>query len=183
MESLQLRASDPASEPSMHDIFTIAHEERRRLERVWSHETAHHSVVHQEGEPISRGQCGVSSVWLARRLLEHDYQAQVAEGTIEMDDLHEGFVWVHVTRPNAEPWVVDITSDQFSSMHGVAAHVGGYDCGPGTIGSYALSELFDPYANMHRKLIRRYALLEQRVRASERPMRKVGRLFDLMVRN
>jgi|GEM_PF-1056788 len=148
----------------IHDVFAVALEERKRLEKVWSHETAHHSVAHYPDEPISRGQCGVSSVWLARQLLEKGYQAQVAEGTIETDNLHEGFVWVQLERPNTTPWVVDITSDQFGSINGVGVHVGEYDSGPGAIGSYVLAELFDPYANNHRKLMRRYALLEQKVR-------------------
>ncbi|HSX00550.1 MAG TPA: hypothetical protein VLH38_05955 [Patescibacteria group bacterium] len=182
MESLPYTADFLATEPSMHEIFAIALEERQRLERAWSHETAHHSVVHQDGEPISRGQCGVSSVWLTRQLLERGYQARVAEGTIETDDLHEGFVWVQVERSHTEPLVVDITSDQFGSLHGNRVHVGQYSSGPGTIGSYVLSELFDPYANTHRKLMRRYALLEQNVRATHSPLvGRIGRILGLKV--
>lgn len=180
MESLPY--IDAPLEPSVHEIFAIALEERQRLERAWSPATAHHSITHHSDQPISRGQCGVSSVWLTRRLLERGYQAQVAEGTIETDDLHEGFVWVQLERANADPLVVDITSDQFGSLHGVRVHVGRYDSGPGSIGSYVLFELFDPYANVHRKLMRRHALLEQRIRASTTLVGKIGQVIGLKVR-
>jgi len=147
----------------MHEVFQIATQARSILEQAWSAETAHHSVTWGQGEPISRGQCGVSSVWLARRLIELDYDAQVAEGTLELDDLHQGFVWVQVNRENEAPWVVDVTCDQFGSINRTRVHVGEYDSGPGTIGAYALGELFDPYANVHRKLMRRYTILETNI--------------------
>lgn len=182
MESLQYEADTLSFEPTLHELHTIALEERLCLERAWSHETAHHSVVHQDGEPLSRGQCGVSSVWLARQLIQRGYQAQVAEGTIEVDHLHEGFVWVQVEQPDAEPLVVDITSDQFGSFHGNRVHVGVYNDESDTIGCYTLAELFDPYANMHRKLMRRYALLEQNVRATHSPLiGRIGRIIGLQV--
>jgi len=147
----------------MHNLLQVAAQNRIILEHAWSAETAHHSVTWGQGEPISRGQCGVSSVWLARRLIELDYDAQVAEGTLELDDLHQGFVWVQVNRKDETPWVIDVTCDQFNSINRSKVHIGEYDSGPGTIGAYALSELFDPYANVHGKLMRRHALLEANV--------------------
>lgn len=147
----------------MHEVLQIATEARNTLERAWSAETAHHSVVWGQGEPISRGQCGVSSVWLARRLIECGYDAQVGEGTLGLDNLQQGFVWVHLNRGDDPPWVVDITCDQFRSINRTAVHVGVYNSGPGTIGDYSLDELFDPYANEHSKLMRRYAVLEAKV--------------------
>jgi len=151
-------------EPSMPEVFAVAMDARRLLEHAWSDATAHHSVEPSPDNPPSRGQCGVSSVWLARKLITLGYDAQVAEGTLEMDGLDEGFVWVHVARGDELPWVADVTCDQFGSINRTPVHVGEYNSGPGLIGAYAMSELFDPYANMHRKLMRRFAILEENIR-------------------
>jgi hypothetical protein len=154
-------------------VFEVAMNVRRVLEYAWSDATAHHSVVPDPAKAPARGNCGVSSVYLARQLVWRGYDAQVADGVLGLDGLDEGFVWVHVNVGEDSAWVADVSCDQFKSINRSPVHVGEYDSGPGLIGAYAIQELFDPYANVHRKPMRRYAILEENIAALPRWRRRM----------
>lgn len=146
---------------SISTIFDQALRARHQLESAWSSETAYQGITLTPGDPQSRGQCGVSSLWLARTLLAKGYNAQFAEGTLNTGSQEEDFVWVHLEAPSGETLVADVTSDQFQTVHGTGVHVGGYRSGPGIIGSYLLQRTFHPYEVPRKKLLRRFDILER----------------------
>ncbi|MGW6894790.1 transglutaminase domain-containing protein [Streptomyces chartreusis] len=88
---------------------------RSRLEAAWSLSTAHPSYAR---EPLSsKGQCGVSSVWLARRLRQREIEATYCYGRLAFDDNSISSVdhhcWIEVGPPNdATRHVIDLTCDQ-----------------------------------------------------------------------
>ena len=149
---------------SPHAIFDEAVRARQLLERAWSKETAYQGITLMSDDPVSRGQCGVSSMWLARQLLSIGYDARFAEGTLYTGDAVEECVWVHVNQLEGSAQVVDITSDQFQTVHGSRVHVGEYDSGPGAIGSYVLQADFHPYKIPRKKLLHRYDILQGNLR-------------------
>lgn len=163
-ELSQVQAEHPPIELDMAVVFRQAANARTMLERVWDDTTAHHSVVPVgANQPVSRGQCGVSSVWLARYLSGQGYQAFVAEGVATFGrQQDEGYVWVELEDPDPNrPMVVDIASDQFMTLFGTSVHVGfnGDDL-PVT---YTKEQTFSPFDVPRRKLMARYAILEGRV--------------------
>ncbi|MGW3862837.1 hypothetical protein ACWEDZ_15270 [Streptomyces sp. NPDC005047] len=88
---------------------------RSRLEAAWSVKTTHPSYAL---EPLSsKGQCGVSSVWLARRLRQQEIEATYCYGSLRFDDRTISSVdhhcWIEVGSPHdAARLVVDLTVDQ-----------------------------------------------------------------------
>ncbi|MFI8292194.1 transglutaminase domain-containing protein [Streptomyces sp. NPDC085614] len=88
---------------------------RHRLEAAWSLTTAHPSYAR---EPLSsKGQCGVSSVWLARLLRKRRIEATYCYGRLSFDDPGISSVdhhcWLEIGSPNdAARQVVDLTCDQ-----------------------------------------------------------------------
>lgn len=88
---------------------------RSRLEAAWSLSTAHPSYAR---EPLSsKGQCGVSSVWLARRLRQREIEATYCYGRLSFDDPSISSVdhhcWIEIGSPgDTARHVVDLTCDQ-----------------------------------------------------------------------
>ncbi|WP_143074943.1 transglutaminase domain-containing protein [Streptomyces mangrovisoli] len=88
---------------------------RSRLEAAWSLSTAHPSYAR---EPLSsKGQCGVSSVWLARRLRQRGIEATYCYGRLSFDDPSISSVdhhcWIEIGSPgDAARHIVDLTCDQ-----------------------------------------------------------------------
>ncbi|MEU4352343.1 hypothetical protein [Streptomyces sp. NPDC023838] len=88
---------------------------RHRLEAAWSLSTAHPSYAR---EPLSsKGQCGVSSVWLARQLRLREIEATYCYGRLSFDDPSISSVdhhcWIEIG-PAADTarLVIDLTCDQ-----------------------------------------------------------------------
>jgi hypothetical protein len=136
------------------------------LERVWSEQTAHHSVRPlSPGVPESRGQCGVSSVFTARYLRLRGYSDfSFAEGTLILGETREEeFCWAENKNPELAV-VVDITSDQFATQWGSKVYTGLEDA-PNPLGGFyddmrfRATERFDPFDIPRRKLMGRYAIL------------------------
>ncbi|MFF4827960.1 hypothetical protein ACFY20_34235 [Streptomyces sp. NPDC001312] len=85
------------------------------LEAVWSLSTAHPSYAL---EPLSsKGQCGVSSVWLARRLRQREIEATYCYGRLRFTDPLISSVdhhcWLEIGPPSDPArQVIDLTCDQ-----------------------------------------------------------------------
>lgn len=153
--------SQLADDQWLSAVANVAIAARPLLETYgWSPETAFQGITVTEEDVASRGQCGVSSLWVARHLRDKGAEAYFTEGRIQVDQLNEPFVWVEVRRPDGPPIVVDVTSDQYQSTNGALVHVGRYNSGQGTIGHYDPEQWFDPYNMPHRKLLGRFAILE-----------------------
>lgn len=144
-------------------LFDTALQARGLLESAWSAETAFQGIELQPHDMASRGQCGVSSLWLARHLWNQGVDAYFTEGKIHLDELQEDFVWVEVRRPGLLSLVADLASDQFQTPNRTAVHIGTYNCGPGTIGCYEPLTHFAPYEIPRRKLLARFAILEKNI--------------------
>jgi hypothetical protein len=151
--------NDP--ERSLPALFRHAFAARTMLEKVWDDETAFQGIKLQPEDTPSRGQCGVSSVWFSRHLARQGVTAYFTEGLIAINDFTDEHVWVEVRGLGPEPYVADITSDQYRTMHGTAVHVGHY--GDELVCDYRPQEHFDPYNIPHKKLMARYALLESKI--------------------
>ncbi|MBQ1090138.1 hypothetical protein [Streptomyces sp. B93] len=88
---------------------------RSRLEAAWSVRTTHPSYAR---EPLSsKGQCGVSSVWLARRLRQQQIEATYCYGRLRFDDPGISSVdhhcWIEIgAASDPSRQVVDLTVDQ-----------------------------------------------------------------------
>lgn len=153
-----------------------------RLQRAWSEQTAHHSVVPLEpDDDSSRGQCGVSSVWTARQLCGEGYEAVVAEGMLQLTpDYFEPYVWVEVARARGGPLVVDVANRQFHELQRDGWYVGqtGQDDTDEPVGSFVRPRVYwadtwhNPFDVPRKKLMRRYQLLEE---AIQHPYRQRGR--------
>ncbi|MFD9795536.1 hypothetical protein ACFWXK_31810 [Streptomyces sp. NPDC059070] len=88
---------------------------RDRLEAAWSLKTVHPSYAL---EPLSsKGQCGVSSVWLARKLRLREIEATYCYGKLSFDNPSISSVdhhcWIEIGPPTeARRVVIDLTCDQ-----------------------------------------------------------------------
>ncbi|GAA0617671.1 hypothetical protein [Streptomyces crystallinus] len=111
--------AEPADGASADEIPALDPEELREyracLEAVWSLSTAHPSYAR---EPLSsKGQCGVSSVWLACQLRLRAIDATYCYGRLSFDDPSISSVdhhcWIEIGRPtDANRQVIDLTCDQ-----------------------------------------------------------------------
>jgi hypothetical protein len=100
-----------------HDIGSI----RGQLELVWDEETRYHKTPFNPGrDNASKGQCGVSSAFLAQRLKEAGYNVQFCEGDVYFvgDKPIKEHCWlvlpgyVSVPSGGTGDLVIDITPDQ-----------------------------------------------------------------------
>ncbi len=151
-------------------LFEAAIQARNLLEKAWSPETAFQGIDLAPDDPPSRGQCGVSALWLARHLCKQGVDAHFTEGKIYLDGLEDEYVWVEARRAGTQPLVVDLTSDQYQTPNRTTVHVGNYNSGPGTIGRYEPAHYFSPLEVPRRKLLARFAILEENI-ARQQPSR------------
>ncbi|MEU5255147.1 transglutaminase domain-containing protein [Streptomyces longwoodensis] len=106
-------ASGPASCPPI-DVAELRRY-REHLEAAWSKSTAHPSYAL---EPLSsKGQCGVSSVWLARLLRQQEIEATYCYGRLRFADQGVSSVdhhcWIEVGDPSDPArQIIDLTCDQ-----------------------------------------------------------------------
>ncbi|MHA6757033.1 transglutaminase-like domain-containing protein [Streptacidiphilus sp. PAMC 29251] len=90
-------------------------EYRRRLEGAWSEKTVHPSYA--QAPLSSKGQCGVSSVWLAQLLRMKEIEATYCYGRLVFEDPAVSTVdhhcWIEVGSPqDGDRQVIDLTCDQ-----------------------------------------------------------------------
>ncbi|WNI23236.1 hypothetical protein [Streptomyces sp. ITFR-16] len=113
------QVAEPANESDPARLPALDPEElrrfRRRLEGAWSPSTAHPSYAR---EPLSsKGQCGVSSVWLARELRRREIEATYCYGRLQFDDPAISSVdhhcWIEIGSPSdGARQIIDLTCDQ-----------------------------------------------------------------------
>lgn len=97
----------------MPELVRIAGEARLFLESIWPE---WHALRGRElPDPLSLGTCQTTSLFLARFLQEHGFDAAVAQGNVPAkdegyfhDDRWHGHAWVECSG-----WIVDISADQF----------------------------------------------------------------------
>lgn len=161
------------------ELAQIAMSTRTMLEHAWSPETAYQNITLQPTDTKSRGQCGVSSLWLSRHLVDQGFDAIFTEGKIHIpNDKGDDHVWVEVRGVADEPVVVDITSDQYQTVWGSAFHIGPYEDGNGVIGHYTPEWYFDPDEVPRKKLLARYAILENNIAKLPRRYRQLIRTTE-----
>jgi hypothetical protein len=91
---------------------------RLHLQQGWSVETLHPAYrAEPAGGPPSRGQCGVSSVWLARKLRDVGLEATYCYGRMSFEDpaavAVDHHCWLEIGDVNDDGrLVIDVTSDQ-----------------------------------------------------------------------
>ena len=98
-----------------HEIYEI----RAELESVWSDKSRYHgTVISKQGDfRKSKGQCGVSSLLLARRLEKQGYNILFCEGNLlDSNDLFSihNHCWIKIIGYNKRKQniIIDITADQ-----------------------------------------------------------------------
>lgn len=150
----------PIGEPGrpIGALFRHALAARTMLEKAWDDQTAYQGIELTPQDVPSRGQCGVSAVWLGRHLVNQGVDAYFTEGAMNLNGRADEHVWLEVRNIGTEPQVVDITSDQYRTIHGTSVHVGAYT--DEHIGGYYPRAYFSPFDLPHKKLMARYALLE-----------------------
>lgn len=149
------------NQPSLGALFRHAMAARTMLEKAWDDQTAYQGITLTPEDAPSRGQCGVSAVWLGRHLLAQGVDTYFTEGTMNLNNQTDEHVWLEVRNVGSEPLVVDITSDQYQTIHGTTVHLGVYS--DEHIGGYYPREYFSPLDIPHKKLMARYALLEANI--------------------
>jgi len=89
---------------------------RAQVQQAWSAATAHEGYEGKAGDPA--GQCGVTSAWLQRRLLEdHGIDAAFRGGHVLVTGVSTGadHCWLEIGE-GSDRVVVDLTADQFSVL-------------------------------------------------------------------
>jgi len=153
----------PIDDPTraMPVVFRHALAARAMLEKVWDNQTAYQGIELTPEDALSRGQCGVSAVWLGRHLVAQGVEAYLTEGLMAINGNTDEHVWVEARNIAPEPYIIDITSDQYRTIHGSAVHVGMY--GDELVSDYRPQEYFEPFSVPHKKLMARYALMESKI--------------------
>jgi hypothetical protein len=145
------------------ELFEHALAARQMLEHAWDERTAFQGITLLDSDVPSRGQCGVSSLWLARYLTRQGYDAHYTEGIIHIpNDMNNEHAWVEVRNAAETPIVVDPTSDQYQTPWGSSVHVGVY-ASEGIIGHYTRDHYHDTFSIPHKRLMARFAILEENI--------------------
>jgi len=156
------------------ETFRQAIAVRAMLEKAWDSRTAYQGITLADNDPISRGQCGVSNVWFGRFLQQQGVDTRFVEGKIYVKNHQVGddHVWVEAHGISEQPLIIDITSDQYATIFGTPVHMGQYG-DDGIIGRYTPEQSFDPSHLPHKKLMARFALLEQNIASLPRRHRLI----------
>ena len=158
---------EPARRPG--ELFRQAVAARAMLEQAWDSSTAYQGITLTDQDPASRGQCGVSSVWFGRFLQNQGVETRFVEGKIYVKNKEgDDHVWVEVLGISEQPILVDLTSDQYATIFGSTVHMGQYGDSDQVVGRYTPEQHFDPSHLPHKKLMARFALLEQNIAALPR---------------
>lgn len=123
--AIQTHAMTPQDTPTPGDAVWLQRlvEYRQLLEAAWSAETIHPGYATEDGPTTpSRGQCGVTSVWLARTLhTEYEVEATYCYGTLTIERPQLGNVdhhcWLEIGKSDdPSRIVIDLTCDQAEGL-------------------------------------------------------------------
>ena len=90
---------------------------RAEVQPHWAPASAHPEFDGKQGDPA--GQCGVTSAWLQRRLLEdHGIETRYCVGPVHGGNtlLDARHCWLEHDLPSGEWLIIDLTSDQFRHL-------------------------------------------------------------------
>lgn len=142
---------------------------RTMLAYIWNDETRYQGIEPRADDTPSRGQCGVSSLKLSRHLGAHAgdlVNISFVEGLTQSEGLNDELVWAEAVREGMPPLAVDITHDQYRTLQGqgLHVHVGPYEKAPENLGRYVAHERYSPWQVPRKKLLRRFGIMENRIR-------------------
>lgn len=132
-----------------NELRPLLVEYRSQVEQAWTVETAHADFAGKAGHPA--GQCGVTSVWLQRRLMEdHGITTHFSEGSLfARGGVARKHCWLE-----SEDYrlVLDLTADQLAIDHPVVCdtHWGAWSLGLEYVGEYFFCDLSDKGDLLHR---------------------------------
>lgn len=158
----------------MHRLALHGIAARALLEQAWSPETAYQGITLGAEDVAARGQCGVTSLWFANYLERQGEEAYFVDGTIEIDGYVGEHVWAEAVRPAAGACMIDLTSNQYRTVHGTSVAVTQYGDFNGN-GVYTPKQRFKPADVPHGKLRHRYAILEANIAGLSRRQRNKPR--------
>lgn len=142
---------------------------RAMLEHVWSPETAYYGIEVSSQVGPSRGQCGVSTIWLSRYLQRHSVDAAFVNGVLILDGEPHEHIWTEAHHAKFGAQVLDLASDQYPSTVTRPVYVGeqtdAYVQPPLTARRYIPVRYFAPYRVPYRRLVKRFENLEQAIGA------------------
>ncbi len=106
--------------PIEYDIYRL----RDSLEKVWNEETRYPGTNFQSSDYPSKGQCGVSSMHLARYLQSRGYEVKFCEGNVYFPEGKTSIMnhcWIKLVNyyQNGKNAIIDITADQNGHRQGV----------------------------------------------------------------
>jgi len=105
---------------NLDELRPILHGYRQQVQQAWSPATAHPGFDGKAGDPA--GQCGVTSAWLQRRLLEdHGIAAWYCEGRVDCfghDHSIRWHCWLEIGGMDWSRRVIDLTADQIPCWDG-----------------------------------------------------------------
>ncbi|KAI4452199.1 hypothetical protein C823_006781 [Eubacterium plexicaudatum ASF492] len=84
------------------------------MESVWCDETRYHGTVFTDKDKNSKGQCGVSSFYLAKLLEEKNYKVLFCEGDAYFPSSQPiiEHCWIKLLMCKNKDLIIDITADQ-----------------------------------------------------------------------
>jgi hypothetical protein len=88
---------------------------RRHLEPVWDRRTRYGKYEYSGADRESRGQCGVTSAYLARAIDRIGWHATIGRGDLSFDSGLPPILnhcWVEVDMLDTDPLIIDLTPDQ-----------------------------------------------------------------------
>jgi len=108
---------DPMSSQPLSDVLDVL---RADLEQAWNRLTRYHRVTVTPDDPVSKGQCGVTSAYIARELSRQGHEVLFCEGDVYFPDGVQpirNHCWVKIPRfAHAEreirDLIIDLTADQ-----------------------------------------------------------------------
>jgi hypothetical protein len=93
---------------------------RAELEKAWDNITRYHRISYEPNDPISKGQCGVTSAYLAQKFQENGYNVLFCEGNVRFPDETPPIInhcWIKIPKfndnnPEIVELIIDLTADQ-----------------------------------------------------------------------
>lgn len=97
-----------------NELRPLLVEYRSQVEQAWTVETAHPDFAGKAGPPV--GQCGVTSLWLQKRLLEdHGIKTHFSEGPLHArGEVLRNHCWLETY---GYTHVIDLTANQIAIDH------------------------------------------------------------------
>jgi hypothetical protein len=142
---------------------------RRDLELAWNRLTRYHRTTFEPNDPISKGQCGVTSAYIARELQHQGHAVLFCEGDVvfpgEVQPIRN-HCWVKISHfeqggKKFQDLIIDLTADQSGFEESVICEVDASLKSRGI--SYLQVREVEPRAVDEGHLLARLDTLQQRI--------------------